>query len=266
MSRSRSYVFTINNYSQEDISAVHQLKYQYLVYGKEVAPTTGTPHLQGFVYFKNTRTLSAVSKDLRRASLQAAKGTAQQNREYCTKDGDFFEDGKIPSQGTRSDLEGVREFVKNNPKAPMRRLLQDTNVNYQAVRLAEKYLTYCETRRDWPMEIIWIWGPSGVGKTRYAFEKHPDAYFKTGPMKWWPGYDAHEVVIVDDFRESDCDWTYLLHLTDTKPFTIEYKGGERQMLAKTIYFTSPYPPEEAFTTHEDKYQILRRITKVIGLS
>lgn len=236
-----------------------------MVYGKETAPTTGTPHIQGYVYFKNTRTLSAVSKNLPRARLQAAKGNAHQNREYCTKEGDYFETGKIPSQGTRSDLEGVRNFVKENKTAPIRNLLENTNVNFQAIRLAEKYLTYCEQQRSWAPEVIWIHGPAGEGKTRYAYERHPDAHVQQNQMKWWDGYDAHETVIIDDFREDHCSFTYLLGLLDRYPFKVEVKGGFRQFLARTIYITSPYAPEDAFHTHEDIEQLLRRISKIIDI-
>ena len=47
--------FTINNYTQADLDqlqAVPDSSPYAIVYGKEVAPTTGTPHLQGVLYTK----------------------------------------------------------------------------------------------------------------------------------------------------------------------------------------------------------------------
>lgn len=45
MSRSRSWQFTVNNYIDSDLTRLAQVECVYIVYGKEVAPTTGTPHL-----------------------------------------------------------------------------------------------------------------------------------------------------------------------------------------------------------------------------
>lgn len=52
----RAWVFTINNPTPEDEAAVLALgsqseKIKRLAVGREVAPTTGTPHLQGYVRF-----------------------------------------------------------------------------------------------------------------------------------------------------------------------------------------------------------------------
>ena len=55
MSRNRNYCFTFNNYP--DTSLVDNLICKYIAYSKEVAPTTGTPHLQGYVTFVNAKTV-----------------------------------------------------------------------------------------------------------------------------------------------------------------------------------------------------------------
>lgn len=95
MSRSRKYVFTINNYTDDDIARLSNMGTLYLCYGKETGEN-GTPHLQGFLYYKNSKSFNAIKKNLPRAHLEIAKGSVAQNVEYCSKDGDFTELGKRP--------------------------------------------------------------------------------------------------------------------------------------------------------------------------
>ena len=45
--------FTINNYKREFIQQILDIpKVKYVVIGEEVAPTTGTEYLQGYIYFE----------------------------------------------------------------------------------------------------------------------------------------------------------------------------------------------------------------------
>lgn len=46
------FCFTLNNYTEDEFNAFSTEdfcgKFKYFIVGKEVCPTTGTPHLQGF--------------------------------------------------------------------------------------------------------------------------------------------------------------------------------------------------------------------------
>jgi len=43
--QAKNLVFTINNYTEETCAMLDALECVYMVYGYEVAPETGTPHL-----------------------------------------------------------------------------------------------------------------------------------------------------------------------------------------------------------------------------
>ncbi len=104
VNRGRRWVFTLNNYLQEELDALSTAKdSQYVLYGKEVGDE-GTRHLQGFIVLKTKKRLGGVKSILPRAHWEKMKGTLKSNIEYCSKDGDITEHGEKPKLGRRSDL------------------------------------------------------------------------------------------------------------------------------------------------------------------
>lgn len=254
-----NYCFTINNYTEDDITACKNLKYKYILLGNETGENN-TPHLQGYVNFKNQVQFNSIKKKLPRAHIERCKGTAIQNIEYCSKQSILFEDGEKPNiQGKRTDLDIIKESISSTGK--MRDVVLIAT-SYQSVRMAEKILEYHERKRDWKPEVKWYYGATGTGKSRKAYEECSDPYTAGETNKWWQGYDAHEEVIIDDFRKDFIKFHELLKLLDRYPYLIECKGGSRQFLAKKIIITSPYHPECIYENREDIQQLLRRIDKI----
>lgn len=115
MSRTRAYSFTINNYTYDDFARLLWLSdhSRYLVIGFEKVKTE---HMQCYVYFKNACRICTLKKFIPRAHIEISKGTPQQNYDYCTKDGDFIEFGKLPIKGsiTMEKLDEVMLHPKEN--------------------------------------------------------------------------------------------------------------------------------------------------------
>lgn len=91
--RSQYWVFTVNNYSDADFQRVLNLdkSCEFYVFGKEIAPTTGTHHLQGYIEF-NVRKTGGVVKRLfpEQTHLEIAAGSWLDNVRYCCKEGDYY--------------------------------------------------------------------------------------------------------------------------------------------------------------------------------
>lgn len=91
---------------------------KYVIFGREVAPSTGTNHLQGYlqVNHKNTKRLNDALPCKKHIM---AKGNFQQNYDYCSKEGDFYESGEPnrelkgagSGQGKRNDLDAVKQAI-----------------------------------------------------------------------------------------------------------------------------------------------------------
>lgn len=260
----RDYTFTINNYTEEDITQVIALKdtAKYVVCGRETGDE-GTAHLQGYVYFKSAIVFKSIKKMLPRAHIETAIADAKHNRTYCTKGNDILiEHGEMPVQGKRTDVEIVKNTLKEGGNM---RAVIDMAKSVQTIRMAEIYLKYNEKGRDWKPEVVWYHGSTGSGKTKAAREWLGDDVYTPVSYKWWEGYDGHENVLLDDLRGSFCMYNEMLKLLDRYEFKVECKGGSRQLLAKKIAVTSCYHPRHIWNTVEDKEQLLRRIDKIVQL-
>lgn len=259
--KSRSWCFTLNNYIPEDENVFRELECKYLICGREISPTTGTKHLQGYVYFKNPRSLQGVREIHPEAHWEKAKGNAEQNREYCTKEGDYFETGLIPmSQKRKGEVEQERwdNAWKKAKSGDIEGIDSDIKFRY--------YRTCKDIARDYmpklpdltELENVWLYGPPGVGKSRSARILYPGAYFKAG-NKWWDGYQGEENVIIDDFElDFKCLGHYLKIWADRYSFIAEYKGGSMHIRPKRIIVTSNYSIEEVFAADQTMVGAVKR--------
>lgn len=109
--RSRAWCFTINNDKYDDLKRLLEATFEYLVFGFEVGEK-GTPHMQGYIYFKNALRQSSVKAILPRAHLEITKGSPDDNYDYCSKDGNFYEFGEKPLQG-KAKFHVIQEAMKN---------------------------------------------------------------------------------------------------------------------------------------------------------
>lgn len=265
--RARNYIFVINNYGETDIATIHEIAAdaKYCIYGKEIAPSTGTPHLQGYIMFNNARYFNSVIKMFEPNHVEIAKGSPWDNFVYCSKENNFTEIGERPKgQGKRIDIEKIKEDLDNG--ANLSEVVKNCN-NYQQLRFAETYSTYIPNKRDTKPEIMWIFGPTGVGKTHIAYELlgNDDTWISGGNLRWFDGYNGQKNVIIDDFRKDFCTYHYCLRLFDKYPMRVEVKGGSRPWVPNKIVITCPYNPEDLYDNREDVNQLLRRLDAVVYL-
>ena len=112
-SRGKNWMFTLNNYNDEQQQMLRAMvpNTEFLIFGREVGES-GTPHLQGFVRFKNRIVFNKVARLIPGSHLTLSS-YPDKAAEYCRKDGDFEEFGTLPLQesGKRSDLDQFKEAV-----------------------------------------------------------------------------------------------------------------------------------------------------------
>jgi len=248
----RNWVFTINNPEDLDLPTWEWMTpdVKFAIYQKECGEE-GTIHLQGYVEFASAIRLPQVKRLLPRAHLEKRRGNRQQAIEYCTK-----LDTRVPGSepcvfgwhGTVEELlNSFKKKKKNKSLLRMKEMIDEGQSELQlaeedfgtwsrSFRALERYRRLKTKPRNHETEVIVIQGPTGTGKSRYALEQYPDAYWKQR-SNWWDGYGTEETVIIDEFY-GWLPFDLLLRLCDRYPLLVESKGGQIQMVATRVVITS----------------------------
>lgn len=88
--RYSKFCWTLNNYTDDEIQFIRDKVAplcHFMVFGYEIAPETGTPHLQGYCRLKKQMYVNKARNFVRRWHInnEEMKGTEEQNYIYCRK-------------------------------------------------------------------------------------------------------------------------------------------------------------------------------------
>jgi hypothetical protein len=268
--RGKYWCFTLNNYTEEEKKLVsdaveHNEDITYVCFGIEKGET-GTPHLQGYMEFKQRIRLGAIKRigGFKRVHLELRQGTAAQAKAYCEKDGEFFEFGvlKKSQQGKRSDLLAVKDLIDGGAdEAKVAEEHFGAWVRYR--KSFSAYRNLVATRQSVERRVYVLYGEPGTGKTRFVFENEPSLWIANDPtLQWFDGYRGEESVLLDDYR-GDGNPAFLLRLLDRYPLQVPVKGGFVPWVPKRIFITSNLEPP--FGHLEITEPLRRRIRRVMHL-
>ena len=273
--RSRAWCFTLNNWTTEELEELKKIECSYIVLGDEIGKS-GTNHIQGYVEFENAKTLVRCKKyaGLRRAHLEARRGTPTEASDYCKMDGKIlFESGSLSNQGKRTDLDQLAKEILEGETNEDTIVVNDPMTYHQYGRTINK-LQDLALRKKWRTEMtkgIWIYGKTGRGKSHYALhDYHPDTHYIVPNDKgWWDGYTGQATVVYNDFRkETGVAYSELLEIIDRWAKHMSRRGREPvPLLAEQIIITSSLSPEEVYSNlaiNDSLSQLLRRI-KIVEL-
>lgn len=284
---SKYWCFTVNN-PDGLLDPATWPHLTYCVYQLECSPS-GTIHFQGYAEFATRvrRTTLAGIPDLARAWTGPRQGTQAEAITYASKTEDeTYVEGPwvygAPTeerQGRRNDLVALQEDldaghgmrdISQNHFGPYLRYPRGI-VNYRNLRVTPRSPA---THAD--MEVHWIYGPSGTGKTYAAMELAAGrevcwaAQPKANGLRW-THYNYEEVVILDDYHGSAMTWTDLMRFLNPFPLQLPTDGGAVEFTSKVIIFTSIEHPALVYKAHlsrigRDWTELERRLSTVTHLT
>lgn len=232
----------------------------YLISCKEIAPSTGHEHIHIFCQFKNMIKLSI--KKCCGAHIERCQGTPQQNVAYIKKDGNIIDEiGEVRNHGGRTIAEVKKMTSVEREELPIQyyNIVEKINAKESNdIRLDDIY------KPD--IEVHWICGPSGVGKTKKAFDICREHGYETINMVkyengFWNGIGTSECAVYDEFRDSHMKPSEFINFIDYNIHPLNIKGGHEMNRYKFIIITSVQDPEFIYMNveGEPRKQWMRRM-------
>ena len=294
--QARKWALVINNPLEAglDHAAIREILRRfapsYFCMADEVA-TTGTYHTHIFLLAPSPIRFSTIKNRFPTAHIEKAYGSVMANRAYILKEGrwadtdkaetsvpDTFEEwGDLPAEKEEEapemfkliqDLRAgktVMEIIEDNPKLAFR--IREIETLRQAI-LEEKY--GAENRA---LEVTYLYGASGTGKTWGIFETHDrksicritDYGGRNGVR--FDAYHCQDVLVMEEFH-SQIPISAMLNYLDIYPLTLPARYTDRIACYTKVYITSNIPLEEQYRDIQ-RYQMetwrafLRRVQNVI---
>lgn len=247
----------------------------------------GTPHTHVFLAFRSPVRWSTISKQFPGVHLDPVIGTATQARDYVAKtgkwetsekketsvEGTFEEYGTLPEeqQGRRSDLdflyqqikEGASDYdiLESNPK-----YLRHINLFDKARQAVAKENVVQGFRH---LKVIYLFGETGVGKTRYVFETHGyrNVYRVCDYKNGFDNYSNEAVLFLDEYN-SNFDLRTLLTYCDGYVLQLPCRYANKWAAYDTVYIVSNSPLPDQYRDEQTNSPpvwraLLRRITEIV---
>lgn len=287
---SRKYQITINNplekgYTHERIKEILNefTNLIYACFSDEIGLENGTPHTHIFIICKNGVMFSTVQKRFYGAHIEAVKGKNIDNYNYIRKIGEKYENkkesnltetfeeiGELPKDRCNSEnlSEQIYEMIENGCSVP--EIINEYPSAIRQINNIEKASSMYKANKVKnifrKLDVCYIYGATGVGKTRSVMEHfgYENVYRVTNYKNPFDNYNGQDVILFDEFRSSLPISDMLVYL-DGYPVNLPCRYTDKPALYTKVYIISNISLEKQYVEVQ-KYEpetynaFLRRFT------
>lgn len=296
--RKQAWRFTCNNPTLAHRSAIQSLKWTFLHYGLENAPTTGTPHLQGYIHLTDAQSRSSICKKCPGFDFRTCNGSAESNVEYCSKgnqpkeeyeelgrkgpnyglvDGkpvEIFSEGRMPLSAKAKSVSALEEKKQKSLKRIRdAREMDEEEFENEYPDFVTFHHNSLENLRSTgkvkleglqgPLVNLWLHGRARCGKGEYVKTRYPDHYKQSAAKPYWTRYRGQSVVWID---EASPEMAYspaaMKDMFDRDPFDCPVKFKGHPIRPTLVIATSNYSIKETFRKVVDQKAMHGRVIEV----
>ena len=291
----RKWTLVINNpqehgFTREKIiELLHLFHPDYFCLADEIA-STGTYHTHIFLFSHSAMRFGTLKRRFPTAHIEMAGGNCFQNREYILKggkwddtkkaetkvEGTFYEFGELPSQAAEKHPKHAA-LIQNVESGMSNRQILEQDASFalktRDIDVLRQELIFDEFKDvNRNIQVHYLFGASGTGKTRSIYEKHRASdicrithYPAKGNVQF-DAYKGQPVLVFEEFH-SQIPITSMLNFLDIYPVMLPARYFDRVACYTTVYITSNIPLEQQYTEiQRSKLEtwnaFLRRITTV----
>lgn len=285
----RNYLLTINNPEKEDAEYAEewkQLRYvKYFIFQREKGEEKGTPHIQLYIEFTQGVTFDTMKKNFKTAHIESRKGSKAQARAYCSKEetriGEVYEYGTFAEERERSDWTDILAMIADGAT---NKEIRDAYPSqflryYKAIEDNREMILFEQyaNKRRTDLEVTYIFGDAGVGKTSYVLDTFGDDkvfrmtdYGASHNIERFDGYCGQSVMLFDEYR-SQIAMASMLNYLDIYPLQLPARFHNKTACYTKVFIVSNIPLSGQYPNVQRENPItfeafLRRIHKVFNFN
>lgn len=248
---------------------------RYCIFQLERCPSTQRLHLQGYMELNKSCRMAHVKEILQDTTvhLEVRRGSRDEARDYCRKEESRiegpFESGtwNKSGSGNRTDLTEIKDKIEAG--STLVDIVSEHFTDYvrysSGIEKAMFQLRKGIANRIRDVTVICLYGATGTGKTRHAFESFGEKggfiLDKVGSQLWFDGYQMEDTLVIDDF-DNWIPFRMLLRLLDRYPVRLNVKGSTTWAFWTKVYITSNVHPKYWFA-NEEFGPLERRLHKIV---
>lgn len=215
-----------------------------------------TPHTHLYVAFSNAVEFSTIHQRFYGAHIEPAKGSHRENRDYIRKEGKwlnsekhetnlpdtFEESGELPVETKKESqsAEIYKMIVNGADNAEIIQAYPTWMKNIKSLDQTRQTVLEKKYRSEFrKLTVNYLWGKTGVGKTRSVLERYgyENVYRVTNYSHPFDSYNGESVILFEEFR-SDIPLKDMLKYLDGYPLMLPCRYSDKVACFTTAYIVS----------------------------